>query len=533
MHPVPRSTTVAIAALLVATSLCHAAEEKLTPKNLKAARRAAAWKTRRIIMNNDGNDSREAKQKTREAFLNSRSTPLAGTQTDAIFYCDGIWGTFTHRSPTADLRAGSDRGYKEWAVDLVKDGGPDPLASVIGFGHRNGMEVFWSLRMNDTHDSGDPTMMSDWKKSHSGCLVGKLEDRGNYRGGGRRWSAVDYSKKKVRDRTVGWFDEVAEKYDVDGFELDFFRHPIFFKNPLHGKPATEENLDRMTEVIRRIREVADRHALRRGRPILLTVRLPDSVGYCREMGLDLRRWLEAGLIDMMTVSGYFRLNPWKTSVELGHHYNVPVYASLSDSRIRQPKRKFKSSIEEYRARAMDAWKSGVDGIYIFNLFNPNSPVFREVGDPASLATMDKVYTTGARSVKVAQYWIADGLKYLGRPYPLPDRPQTLSMDKPVTVALNIWDDLAGVDSKRRATLRLCLTDLAQTSRLTVTLNGHTLKEGTLSADGLVVYPIPSDHLKVGENQFVFTLTTPQPTEAKGKNAILRDLYVLIENASSK
>ena len=32
------------------------------------------------------------------------------------------------------------------------------------------------------------------------------------------------------ERAVGWFGEVAGKYDIDGVELDYFRHPIFFKS---------------------------------------------------------------------------------------------------------------------------------------------------------------------------------------------------------------------------------------------------------------------------------------------------------------
>ena len=514
----------------VAISCSHAdisgtntAAKKLTTENLKKARRAAAWKQRRVIMNNDGNDSRTAKAKTREAFLESRTTPLAGTQVDSIFYCDGIWGSFTHRSPTSDLRKGSDKAYKEWAVDLIKDGGPDPLASVIDFGHKNNIEVFWSLRMNDTHDSADPTMLREWKKAHPELLVGKHEDRSTYKGGGRRWSGADYAQKAVRDRTVGWFEEVAKNYDVDGFELDFFRHLIFFKNPLNGEPATQENLDQMTEVIRRIRKIADQHALRRGRPILIAIRVPDSVEYCRKVGLDVERWLKEGLIDMMTVSGYFRLSPWKTSVELGHHYDVPVYAGLSESRLKPEQRAKKNSIEEYRGRAMAAWKEGVDGIYIFNLFNPRSPVFREVGDPALLAKLDKNYTTGSRSVRSAKSWIPSGLKHITRPTPLPDSPKTLTTKQPKVVDIDVWDDFRRSDSPFQAKLLLSVENLDQASSLKVTLNGQALKSGTLNKDGLWVYSLPNDVLKVGKNRFTFQLTT-----APSKTVKLRDLIVSVK-----
>ncbi|MDA3925397.1 MAG: hypothetical protein PF904_11935 [Kiritimatiellae bacterium] len=514
--------TLSLVVLLGCLSCEHFTEKKLTSKNLKAARRELAWKKRRVLMNNDGNDSRKALKKTREAFLESRSTPLIGSQVDTILYCDGIWGMFTHASPTADLRAGSDQAYKEWAVDLIKDGGPDPLGSVIDFGHTNGIEVFWSLRMSDTHDSGDPTMLSPWKKENPDCLVGKFEERKSYKGAGKRWSGVNYAEKKVRDRTVGWFDEVGAKYDVDGFELDFFRHLVFFKNPLLGKPATDENRKQMTEVIRSIRKIADKHALRRGHPILVTVRVPDSLEYGKDAGLDIEEWLKEGLIDMMTVSGYFRLNSWKTSVELGHQYDVPVFAGLSESRVRKPKRKFKNKPEEYRGRAFSAWNEGVDGVYTFNHFNPKSPVFSEIGDPVALAGMDKVYTTGARNTRAVNYWLADGMQYMGRFVPLADTPRKLSNTEPLIVPVDIWDNFADASSQMRARATFVLSGVKEPSQLEVKLNDHSLKLEKMKM-GRVSCNLSSHQIKAGENSFSFRVT-----DASLPKAALLDLVVKVE-----
>jgi len=41
---------------------------------------------------------------------------------------------------------------------------------------------------------------------------------------------------------------------------------------------------------------------------------------CRANGFDIVRWMKEDLIDLLMVSGYFRLNPWETSVKLGHKY---------------------------------------------------------------------------------------------------------------------------------------------------------------------------------------------------------------------
>ncbi len=386
------------------------------------------------------------------------------------------------------------------------------------------MEVFWSLRMNDTHDSFDPTMMSPWKKAHTDCLVGIMKDRQKYLAGGGRWSAVDYLNPTVRDRTVAWFDEVAENYDVDGVELDYFRHPVFFKSVLHGKEATQEELDAMTSVVRRIRKDIDRHAMRRGRPILLAVRVPDSLGYCRGIGLDLGKWLQDGLVDIVTTSGYFRICPWKTSAELGHKCNVPVFAGLSESRFKDKElQKTRQSIKGYRGRAAEAWAAGVDGIYTFNHFNPRSLVFRELGDPRSLAGMDKIYTTGSRDITCPggpAYWLYGGNKYMKRPLPLPDTPRRLSSRKTLEVALGIFDNPKY--TKAAVALKLCVESLKNAADLSVAVNGNALSGGKLSGRW-IEYPLAPEKLKLGDNKFTLKLTKKPENKV-----LLKDLIVAFD-----
>ncbi len=496
---------------------------RLTAEQLPAARHAAAHRPWRVIMNNDGNDSRGAKSPTRDEFVKSRSAALAGSQVDAIFYCTGIWGTFTHKSPTAELRTGADYGYKEWAAHLDRDGGPDALGTMVQFGHKNNIEVFWSLRMNDTHDSGDPTMMSQWKKAHPECLVGRWEDRATYRGGGKRWSAVDYTHPLVRDRTVGWFDEVAARYDVDGVELDFFRHPVFFKSLLKGEPATPAECDAMTSLVRRIREVIDRHAVRRGRPMLLAIRVPDSVGYCREIGLDVEQWLKDGLIDLMVASGYFRLNPWAASVELGHKYGVKVFACLSETRLRDPEaRKTRASTACYRARALNAWRAGVDAVYLFNSFNPTSPLWRELGDPAMLQTMERVYTTGARDVRGAESWLNGGMRFVNRTPVSPHQPVTLTAGAPATIELRVGDNIANSKAQRETPeveLRIRISAVAGPEQLASELNGTRLADGKM-AGGWIEYPVDPSLVKQGVNRFTLTLSPKCKEKAKVEDLLL-------------
>ena len=87
--------------------------------------------------------------------------------------------------------------------------------------------------------------------------------------------------------------------------------------------------------------------------------MPDSVEYCRFIGLDLERWLRDGLIDLLMVSGYFQMNDWEYSVQLGHRYGVKVYPSLDGPRVKDDAvRAFRASLASYRGRALNVWSAG-------------------------------------------------------------------------------------------------------------------------------------------------------------------------------
>jgi len=122
-------------------------------------------------------------------------------------------------------------------------------------------------------------------------------------------------------------------------------------------------------------------------------------------------------------SGYFRLNHWEVSVQLAREYGVAVYPCLNESRVKDIEaRRGRASPASYRARATNVWDSGADGVYMFNSFNPRSPLWRELGDPKTLETMDKVYCTGARGVRAANSYVANGVRFLNRQLLSPERP---------------------------------------------------------------------------------------------------------------
>ncbi len=369
----------------------------------KASRKPAADRRRRIIFNNDGNEAvARMTRPSAEDFLKCRTTGLIGSQVDSIFYCstDGF-GTFKHLTKVGQLFTLRMEPHPDNQLQAMAEKGLDPLKIITDFGKQHGMEVFWSFRMNDVHDhSAAPFQAARFhfnklKTEHPEYLMGTPQKRPKYGG----WSAVDYGRAEIRDLAFRYVEEICRDYDVDGVELDFFRHPVFFRATTRGEHATDEQLAEMTALLRRIRALADEAGQKRGRPILIAVRVPDSVEYCRAIGLDIEHWLADDLLDLMIVSGYFQLNDWDYSVALAHKYGVKIYPSLDESRVKdETAKKMRSTALAYRGRAANVLSAGADGVYLFNSFDPSSPGWRELGDPKLLAKLDKDYFASIRGV---------------------------------------------------------------------------------------------------------------------------------------
>ena len=86
--------------------------------------------------------------------------------------------------------------------------------------------------------------------------------------------------------------EICQTYDIDGIELDYWRHLVNFPEMLRGQPVTPKNLKRINQLMRDIRRMSEEEGLRRGRPIL-TVRPCASV--VRPKGRRRRRPDAAGV----------------------------------------------------------------------------------------------------------------------------------------------------------------------------------------------------------------------------------------------
>ena len=360
-------------------------ESVIPSARMNRMRRQAAWRQRRLIYNDDGQDWPLEGAVTSENVLGKRISPLAGTHVDSIFYCTGVTRHYTHRSNTAERYTynPSAGAYASWVQEL-HDQDTDPLELVVDFGKKQGIEVFWSLRMNDIHDRNQDHLMTDWKRNHPHLMMAPEPKNFPY----GYWSSLNFERREVHDALLDDIRDVLDNYDVDGIELSFVRNTGYFYSKITGFPVTQAENDIMTGFLQRVRNLTEEFSFKRKSPVLLAVHVLDSIGANKEIGLDLIQWMEDGLIDILVAgSPEWQMEPWRNIVSAGHAHGVPVYPCMSY--------RFPGGVEVWRGESLIAWDEGADGIYLFNCYfqvghegsAETTPLFAEAGDPSLLRQM--------------------------------------------------------------------------------------------------------------------------------------------------
>jgi len=469
--------------LLNGYQLCHA-----EPASDDDARRNAAHRTRRIMLNSDGGDVCQPEAATPEGLLSLRVAPLAGTQLDAILYCSH-WGFnhCTHNTAVGEIFEPSPPKVPVSHSRTLINQGRDNLQIMIDFCHDNQMEAWWSMRMNDVHDGKIPEIRPQFKKDYPQWLVGKhLGDKTpDMIGESRWWSAVDYEHDGVRERAFELIEEVCRNYDVEGVELDYFRHPVYFQRHRFGRPASPEQVELMTEFMHRVHAMTVEVGRERGRPLLVAVRVPDTVEVCAHFGFDIPTWAQEKLVDLIIPGGYFYLGEWQEMIELGHAHDIPVYPCLSASRLRKDNGvALEREALLWRGAALNVWEADADGVYTFNYFHVGPQPYRELGDPEMLRQMPRVYAPV----------LGDVDKFLGGPRGKQLRrryghlPRDVTADQPQTARLQVNESLPDAEQVQ-LTLRLRFNEISERDGIEVAVNGvkiaglapSTLTDRTLSS----------------------------------------------------
>lgn len=343
-------------------------------------RKEARERKRQVILNNDGCDVLYFPRHweiSKENFLKMRTSFLAG-KCDTLMYCpiSGGQGNFTLPIEGGDLLlADPPTPVCRNIAGVLLERKEDYFQWLIDFCKENNMELFFCFRFNDTHDVNHRpdkpnVFFCKFKDQNRHLLFGKDHNH-NPRFGW--WSAMDYSKKEVRDRQLALTKAVLDKYDVDGIDLDFSRYLKIFPSVANGYPASQAELDMMTDLMRKTRKILDDKGKERGKAILLSVVLPDSVHLCKNLGYDVEKWFAEGLIDIWQQHDGGQLSEISKNADFAHKYNVRYYAfsgkpypwtGLSKGSLLS-----RNTLAGYKGRINNAIEGGADGLYLYNVSN--------------------------------------------------------------------------------------------------------------------------------------------------------------------
>jgi len=267
--------------------------------------------------------------------------------------------------------------------------GIDPVAHTLACARRAGMEAWVSIRMNDGHARGLPNhpLNSRFYSEHPQYLT-----TGNTLG-----PAWDYAQRPVQDHFMALIQEILERYDIDGLELDWLRSPNHFRD---GEFARGRAL--LSGWVGEVREAVRAAAQKGRRLIVLCTRVPARPDVARGIGLDAVNWARRGLIDRLVVGPYKGTTDFDVPVEKWNRLlagtGVPVTVSLEHVVSFYPGapncwgERWCMTGEQLRGAAAGALHRGSDGIYLFNQMErpfAQPELFRELGGLRTLRHKDR------------------------------------------------------------------------------------------------------------------------------------------------
>jgi len=273
--------------------------------------------------------------------------------------------------------------------------GEDPLGKVLGYLKQAGKEVFITYRMNDVHDASDPNApaTADFKKKHPRLIVdpsavgNKSSDWMNY--------CLDYSHPEVQAYILSSLKDLADRYDINGIQLDWMRFPRHLSGTTAGQAWSKRQ--HLTEFTASVRTMLDEVGSRRGKRILLAARVPTSPQGCKYLGVDVADWAARKLVDFITLCPFLScdtLMPIQDFRDLLKDHPIPIYAGTDFGHSGRP-----HSLESYRGWAMTMYDQNPDGLYIFNFpcwteYVAEQPCewITDLDDPAKLLRKPALYT---------------------------------------------------------------------------------------------------------------------------------------------
>lgn len=341
----------------------------LTPDQISVCKEAVNQNANTVIYDNDGYSGFfYGKYPNADELKKNAVDSISKLNAGELDWCLGTTGLLTYNSAYAgkpyegsekfesQFREG-DKTARKSILGFV-DSGKSPIEIAAARGKELGIKVNASLRMDTFYD---PTIY--------GFLNGKIYDQ--YKDSMQLGeNFMSYYSPKFRDYIKNVLKEASSLSNVNGVTLDFCRYPYVMGNETYLEAKTRTMNDFMREL---------RKELPKDKTI--TVRVP--INEYDNYGLDVQTWISENLIDRLIPSvisneTFYNVSPYVGMVKGS---NVKLYAGitrdLEGNDLTKEEEEFiikggympedaHVSTLQYLLRAYDVYKSGANGIYLFN-----------------------------------------------------------------------------------------------------------------------------------------------------------------------
>lgn len=278
----------------------------------------------------------------------------------------------------------------------------------------HGIAPFVSIRLNDQHllneiDSprheGRSVHISKFYIDNLDFRIG--EDKNcNYQ------RVHNWAIPEAREHKYRFIEEICKNYEIAGLELDFLRHPSFFRI---YETTPQERKKIMADFVRRVRKLLD-DTSRNQKHRWLSVRIPQHLGCYDMLGIDLKAFEDAG-VDIFNISGYFFTEQQSDIRKIAEiipdsakYQELTHCAAMGRTVVRDTDGfEFRRvTDEQFYTTAHLAYQAGFDGISTFNFqyfrkhgagdrghFNePPFHIFENIGDKEWVARQPQHYFLG-------------------------------------------------------------------------------------------------------------------------------------------
>ena len=483
-----------------------------SPLSLADAADQQLAKRYRVIFNCDGHAVAKDAQGDLNQWIENLFGPLRNSHVEALFWCDGAGGNTANYDSQVLERTGVRSGKPRTYIDKWIDQGNDPPKVVVREARKRGLDVFYSFRFNDIHDSFIPDEMPTFKAKNPHWMIGerKYGEITSFK------TALNFAVPEVRELKYRVIVELFQKYDFDGLEIDFLRSAPYF---LPGEE--EKNAHLLTELLTRVRKHLTDRGKERGRPIRLAVRVDESLRACQRDGFDVPTWIDQGLIDYITLGSGVMDIELEEFKKLASPKKVHVYPCLYG----WPSKYSPIPAELASGLALNYWGQGADGIYLFNWF-PHTKNNSESTGPYQAGMLKQLGDADLLRRQRKQLMFAVDRGQPHRDYPNNwlhcVLPASLSAEKPLQVRLRAYDRAAKHDRLR---LEIEIENLQADDQVSVQLNGIAVKDWSRQGAKRLVATVSAGQLKFGNNKVTLALPKQSAKSTAARTVTAFELHV--------